>query len=338
MPRARPLCLLPLVLTLGACHAVVLAPAGDVAAQQGHLVIVSTVLMLLIVLPVMALTALFAWRYRSSAQARYEPEWDHATHLELIIWAAPLLIIICLGALTWAGTHLLDPFRPLARLTRNQPLPAGTRALTVEVVALDWKWLFIYPQLKIATVNELDVPLDTPLDFRLTSSSVMNSFYVPALAGQIYTMPGMQTRLHAVLNRPGDYAGFSANYSGAGFSGMRFTLHGVAPQGFQRWVSSVRAAGGRLDRAQYLELARPSENEPVRHYAAVEPTLYASVLQMCVAPGEACTGAMARADSAPLEVPVAKVRSAALTGAGLPPPGLDAGARTTAALEPPEHP
>ena len=214
---------LPLLALLGACDAVVLSPSGDVAMQQRDLVLISTGLMLLIILPVMALTVLFAWRYRAAnKEARYEPDWDHSTQLELIIWAAPLLIIICLGALTWVGTHILDPYRPLGRLDASRPTQVLGKPLEVQVVALDWKWLFFYPEYGIATVNELAAPVDRPIMFRITSSSVMNSFYIPALAGQIYAMPGMETKLHAVINKPGDYAGFSANYSGAGFSGMRF--------------------------------------------------------------------------------------------------------------------
>ncbi|RSY00106.1 ubiquinol oxidase subunit II, partial [Sphingomonas koreensis] len=184
-----------------------------------HLVIVATALMLLIIVPVMALTVVFAWRYRSSnTAATYAPDWHHSTKLELVIWSAPLMIIIALGSITWVTTHTLDPYRPLSRIDAARPLPAGTRPLEVQVVALDWKWLFIYPEQKTATVNDLVLPVDRPVQFRLTASSVMNSFYVPALAGQIYAMPGMESKLHAVLNRTGAFQGFSAQYSGAGFS------------------------------------------------------------------------------------------------------------------------
>jgi cytochrome o ubiquinol oxidase subunit 2 len=216
---------------------VVLHPAGAVAAQQGHLIVVSTVLMLLVIVPVIALTLLFAWRYRrSNTRATYAPDWDHSTQLELVIWAVPLLIIIALGAVTWISTHTLDPYRPLQRLDAARPVAAGTEPLSVEVVALDWKWLFIYPQLGIAVVNDLAAPVDVPITFKITAASVMNSFFIPALAGQIYAMPGMQTELHAVINRPGDYDGFSANYSGAGFSDMRFKFHGMSSGDFERWV------------------------------------------------------------------------------------------------------
>ena len=147
----------------------------------------------------------FAWRYRqSNKEATYTPDWDHSTQLELVIWAAPLLIIIALGALTWISSHTLDPFRPLRRLDAARAIPAQVKPLTIEVVALDWKWLFIYPEQGIATVNEVAAPVDVPINFKITASSVMNSFFVPALAGQVYAMPGMQTQLNAVMNSPGD--------------------------------------------------------------------------------------------------------------------------------------
>src|SRR5689334_14713661 len=237
MKRFGALLLFPLAGLLSGCDLVVLAPAGDVAAQQRDLLVVSTLLMLVIIIPVMALTVFFAWRYRqSNAAATYAPDWDHSTKLELVIWAAPLLIIICLGALTWLGTHLLDPYRRIDRIEPGQPVTEAHKPLRVEVVALDWKWLFIYPDYGIASVNELAAPVNQPIDFRITSSTVMNSFYIPALAGQIYAMPAMETKLHAVINRPGTYTGFSANYSGAGFSGMRFAFHGLSDQAFTDWV------------------------------------------------------------------------------------------------------
>jgi cytochrome o ubiquinol oxidase subunit 2 len=296
--RFRIIALLPLIAALSGCNFVVLDPSGDVAGQQRDLLVTSTVLMLLIIVPVMALTVLFAWRYRqSNASARYEPDWDHSTHLELVIWAAPLLIIICLGALTWMGTHLLDPFRPINRVASARPVTQEAKPLDVNVVALDWKWLFIYPEYGIATVNELAAPVDRPIQFRITASSVMNSFYIPALAGQVYAMPGMETKLHAVINEPGVYQGFSANYSGAGFSGMRFAFHGLEGKGFDQWVARVKAGGGELGRSDYLKLERPSENEPVRHYATVDPTLYKAILNMCVEPGKMCTSEMMAIDA-----------------------------------------
>jgi len=296
--RFRTVALLPLVAMLGACKAVVLSPAGDIAGQQRDILIQSTVLMLLVIVPVMALTILIAWRYRhTNTTARYEPDWSHSTQLELVIWSVPLLIIICLGAVTWASTHLLDPYRKLDRVADGQAIERETKALKVDVVALDWKWLFIYPDYGVASVNELVAPVDRPIQFHITASSVMNSFYIPALAGQIYAMPGMMTQLHAVINKAGVYQGFSANYSGAGFSGMRFAFHGVANADFDKWIATAKAADGALDRAAYLKLERPSENEPVRHYANADTTLFYAIVNMCVEPGKMCMSEMSAIDA-----------------------------------------
>jgi cytochrome o ubiquinol oxidase subunit 2 len=283
----RVLALLPLLAALGGCNLVVMAPSGDIAAQQRDLIVISTVLMLLIIVPVMALTVFFAWRYRASnKEATYKPDWNHSTGLELVIWAAPLLIIIALGALTWMGTHLLDPYRKLDRIAAGKPVPATTRPLEVEVVALDWKWLFIYPEQGIATVNELAAPIDRPIHFKLTSSSVMNSFYIPALAGQIYAMPAMQTRLHAVINRPGRYQGFSANYSGAGFSGMRFSFLGMSEGDFEGWVAKTKQSEARLDRASAISEARAAERERRPCSASARPSrgLFDAIRNLCVQP------------------------------------------------------
>nr|WP_297350495.1 ubiquinol oxidase subunit II [uncultured Caldimonas sp.] len=274
-------------------------PSGDIAAQQAQLIVTSTVLMLLIIVPVIVLTLVFAWRYRASnTEAPYSPDWDHSTRLELVIWGAPLLIIIALGALTWIYTHKLDPWRPLQRIDAERPLDPAVAPLVVQVVALDWKWLFLYPEQGIATVNELAAPVDRPIQFRITSSTVMNSFYVPALAGQIYAMPGMETRLHAVINRAGVYDGFSANYSGDGFSHMRFKFHGLSEAGFQRWVEANRASSEELTRSVYQQLEQPSEREPVRRYGRVDPKLFDAVLNRCVDASKMCMGEMMAIDAA----------------------------------------
>ena len=272
---------------------VVLNPSGDVAAQQRDLVFLATGLMLLIIVPVIALTLVFAWKYRASNEkAAYTPDWHHSTRIEMAVWGAPLAIILVLGAVTWVTSHTLDPYRPLDRLGPHRPIPAGVRPLEVDVVALDWKWLFIYPEQGIATVNELAAPVDRPIEFKITASSVMNTFYVPALAGQIYAMPGMQTQLHAVINRPGVYDGFSANYSGAGFSGMRFKFKGLTPAEFDSWAAQARAASPALTRADYLALARPTTDEPVRRFAKVDPTLFLAVVNRCPGPGQVCKDQM----------------------------------------------
>ena len=281
---ARVLCALPAFLLAG-CNMVLLHPSGAVASQQGHLIVASTVLMLLIVVPVIALTGIFAWRYRhSNAEATYTPDWDHSTQLELVIWAAPLLIIIALGALTWISAHTLDPYRPLRHVDASHAVRAGVKPLTIEVVALDWKWLFIYPEQGIAVVNEVAAPVDVPINFKITASSVMNSFFVPALAGQIYAMPGMQTQLNAVINSSGDYEGFSANYSGAGFSGMHFKFRGLSGGDFEHWVRSAKTAGRELNNQGYLQLEKPSERDPVRRYSVVTAGLYDAIVNQCVTP------------------------------------------------------
>ena len=294
----RALCAVPPAAVLSGCDWVVMNPAGDVAMQQAHLVTVSTLLMLLIIVPVMGLTVWFAWAYRAaSTTAVYQPEWDHSTKLELVIWSAPLAIIIALGSITWLATHLLDPYRPLTRLDAQHAFAADARPINVEVVALDWKWLFIYPEQHIASVNELVLPEGRQVRFRITSSTVMNSFYVPALAGQIYAMPGMETRLHAVFNRTGSFSGLSANFSGPGFSHMHFAARSVTASGFDAWVAGARQSGASLDRATYLALDRPSEHVPVVHYAQVAPDLFDAVVNMCVRPGKLCAGEMAMIDA-----------------------------------------
>ncbi|MBN8953469.1 cytochrome o ubiquinol oxidase subunit 2 [Rhizobium sp. WW_1] len=296
--RLKSVVALSAILPLSGCNMVVLAPSGDIAMQQRNLILISTVLMLLIIVPVIALTLFFAWKYRqSNTSATYDPEWHHSTKLELVIWSAPLAIIIALGSVTWIATHQLDPYRPLDRIAAGKPLPPNVKPVTVEVVALDWKWLFLYPDLGIATVNELAAPVDTPINFKITATSVMNSFFVPALAGQIYAMPGMETKLHAVINRPGEYQGFSANYSGAGFSNMRFRFHGLTPADFDAWVQKARAQGSSFGRSEYLKLEQPSEKEPVRYFSHLDPQLYDAILNMCVDQSKMCVNEMMRIDA-----------------------------------------
>ncbi|MBX9930021.1 MAG: ubiquinol oxidase subunit II [Methylobacterium sp.] len=300
---SRAIILAPLAVVFGGllsgCNVVSMNPSGDVAVQQRDLILASTGLMLLIIVPVIALTLLFAWRYRhTNTEATYDPDWHHSTQLEVVIWAAPLAIVIALGALTWISTHLLDPYRPLGRLDRNRPIPADVKPITVEVVALDWKWLFFYPDQGIATVNELAAPVDVPINFKLTSASVMNTFFIPALAGQIYTMAGMETKLHAVINKPGVFNGFSGNYSGSGFSKMNFKFHGLADRSeFDRWVGKIKSEGKPLGREEYIALEKPSEAEPVRYFGTVDPGLYKAILNMCAYPGKMCMSEMMNIDA-----------------------------------------
>lgn len=287
--RLNGLALLLLTGLLAGCERAVLNPAGDVALQQRNLIYASTGLMLLIIVPVLILIVVFAWRYRSSnRKATYDPKFHHSTALELVIWSIPLLIIICLGAMTWSSTHLLDPFRRLDRIAEGRPTDPTEAPMVVQVVSMDWKWLFIYPEQNIATVNELVLPVDREVRFDITSTNMMNTFYAPTMAGMIYAMPGMRSQLHAVLNRPGDYEGFSANYSGAGFSHMRFRLRGVEPAEFDQWVRQTQATGRALTTTDYLALEKPTERHPVTLYSSSPRGLFERVVNRCVPPGSTC--------------------------------------------------
>jgi cytochrome o ubiquinol oxidase subunit II len=298
-PRMLRVCtLLAASSLLAGCNLVVMNPSGDVAVQQKNLIIASTALMMLVIVPVIVLAFLFGWHYRASnTEATYDPDWHHSTQLEVVIWTIPLLIIMALGAMTWVTTHTLDPFRSLSRIGPKQAVPGGVRPLEVQVAALDWKWLFIYPEYGIASVNEMAAPVDRPISFRITSSSVWNAFYVPALAGMIYAMPGMETQLNAVINKEGEFTGLSGHYSGTGFSRMNFVFRGLSSQGFDEWVSKAKAADSTLTRDAYLQLEKPSEADPVRYYSTVESGLYDAILGLCVSPGQMCITEMHHIDS-----------------------------------------
>ena len=276
---------------LSGCGLQVLDPAGDIASRQADLILVATVLMLIVIVPVIALTFWFAWRYRASNRAAtYTPDWDHSTQLELVIWGVPLLIIIALGAVTWISTHLLDPARPLDRIAAGRPVPADTKPLEVQVVALDWKWLFVYPTLGIASVNRLVVPSAVPLSLQLSSGSVWNTFFVPRLGGMIYTMPGMSTRLHLMADAPGRYHGQSAHFSGDGFPDMHFEVVAVDAAAFDAWVQAQRRSPDRLDDDAYRRLSAQG-TAPVASYGTVAPGLYHRIhtLQLPPGPGPAAT-------------------------------------------------
>jgi cytochrome o ubiquinol oxidase subunit II len=265
---------------LGGCQIALLDPAGPIGAEEKSIIVLATCLMLIVVIPVIAMTLIFAWRYRASNErAAFTPNWSHSNAIELAIWVVPCLIIIVLGIVTWTSSHKLDPYRQIA---------AAAKPIDVEVVSLDWKWLFIYPDLKIASVNELAFPVGTPVHFKLTSASVMNSFFIPRLGSQIYTMPGMQTQLSLLAEQPGHYIGISANYSGAGFSDMQFNARAMMPADFVKWVDAVRGAPQNLTMTAYRQLAVPSEKVPVAYYGSVGPTLYHDVLNKC-ADGASCT-------------------------------------------------
>jgi cytochrome o ubiquinol oxidase subunit II len=259
---------------LASCQpAGVLDPQGPVGAAERLLLINSTAIMLVVVVPVILATFAFAWWYRvGNLRARRSDDRAYESRLEFVVWSIPALVVILLSGVIWIGSHELDPRAPIAT---TGPDP---KALPVEVVSLDWKWLFIYPKEGIAAVNELVVPVDRPVAFRLTAATVMNSFFVPQLGSQIYTMPGMVSHLNLMASAAGDFPGFSANFSGDGFAGMRFVTRAVRATDFAAWVEKTKKEGPMLDLTGYATLAKPSENVPPATYRAVEPQLFQHII------------------------------------------------------------
>lgn len=259
------------LLLAGCTNAALLDPAGRVGVQERSLIVTATLLMLLVVVPTIVLTLFFARRYRASnARARYDPEWSHSRGIEVVVWALPLVIVAVLGVIAWVSTHELDPFKPLA---------SKARPLTIEVVSLDWKWLFIYPDQGIASVNETAFPSNVPVRFVITSASVMSSFFIPRLGSQIYAMAGMQTEVNLIADRPGSYDGISAQFDGPGFSGMNFKALALpSEEQFEDWVAAARRSPHSLDRRSYDELAEPSANSPVEYFSTVTPSLFQNII------------------------------------------------------------
>jgi cytochrome o ubiquinol oxidase subunit 2 len=263
--------LLGFTLLSAGCRYAVLDPSGPIAAKEKQLILISTALMLLVVMPVIILTLFFAFWYRASnTRAHAMPNWAHSNAIEVVVWTVPLLIVITLGWLAWTTTHALDPYRPLEE--------NGKKTLEIDVIALDWKWLFVYPEQNIASVNEVAFPVDTPVHFKVTSDTVMNSFFIPGLAGQIYAMAGMRTEISLIANKPGTFGGLSANYSGAGFSGMRFNALATSDADFEAWTRKVAAANRPLDDAAFADLAKARENSPVVYYAPGNAGLLQSLI------------------------------------------------------------
>jgi cytochrome o ubiquinol oxidase subunit 2 len=258
-----------LVLPAASCSGV-LDPQGPVGASERLILFDSLAIMLAIIVPVIAATIAFAWWFRASnARAFYWPEWEFSGRLELIVWAIPALVITFLGGIAWFGSHALDP---------SKPLESKLKPVEIEVVSLDWKWLFIYPDEGVASVNLVVLPAGQPAHFRLTSNGVMNSFFAPQLGSQIYTMAGMATELHLQADQPGSYAGISAQFSGDGFSDMRFEARALPADGYSKWIADAKASGGALDKAAYAQLAAPSQNVSPVTYRSVEPRLFESIV------------------------------------------------------------
>jgi cytochrome o ubiquinol oxidase subunit 2 len=255
----------------------VLDPQGPIASAERLILLNATAIMLVVVLPVIVLTLAFAWRYRASnRRAAYRPDWSYSGYIELVTWSIPTMVVLLLAAVAWIGSHQLDP---------ALSLQSSARPIRIEVVSLDWKWLFIYRDQQVAAVNQLEIPTGVPVEFVLTSATVMNSFFVPQLGSQIYTMPGMSTRLNLLAERTGDYPGLSANFSGDGFSDMRFLVHAVPAAEFKSWLEHTREAGTMLNADAYAQLAKPSNNIGVQTYGGVDPHLFERIVQPTAARG-----------------------------------------------------
>lgn len=281
-PRFAPLVLGALAsLLVSGCKLELLSPKGSVGEQEKSLILIALFVMLMVVIPVIFLTLWFAWRYReTNTRAQYAPKWAHSTKIEVVVWGIPCVIVACLAVLIWDTTHKLDPYRPLA---------SQVRPVEVDVIALNWKWLFVYPEYGVASLNQLAIPVGTPVNFRITAESMMNSFFIPQLGSMVYAMAGMQTRLHLIADEPGVYLGQSAAYSGAGFSDMHFKTLATSREEFDAWIRNAQASAHTLDLKTYRALERPSSKDPVTLYASVAPKLFDQVVDKYMqANGQIC--------------------------------------------------
>jgi cytochrome o ubiquinol oxidase subunit 2 len=265
------------LLLLSGCQPAVLDPAGYVGRSERAILLDSMAIMLAIVIPTILATLGFAWWFRAgNARAKRLPHWAYSGRIEMVTWGIPLLTIMLLGGVAWIGAHQLDP---------AQPLPSARKPIEVQVVSLDWKWLFIYPDLHVASVNELTIPAGTPVHFALTSASVLNAFFVPRLGSMIYTMNGMATQLNLVADAPGDFPGLSSHYSGDGFSDMYFVVHAVPEAQFAAWVTATQASGPTLDGAAYVALSAQSQHVAPYTYRDVAPGIFADIVSQKMPPG-----------------------------------------------------
>ncbi len=254
-----------------------LDPAGPVAAAEKTLLIDAVVIMLAIIVPIIVATLGFAWWYRASNEkARYRPDWAYSGRIEIVVWTVPLLTITFLGGIAWIGSHMLDP---------AMPLESKLKPVEVQVVSMDWKWLFIYPEQNVASINQVVVPAGTPVHFTLTSASVWDSFFVPRLGSMIYTMNGMTTHLNLQADTEGTFHGLSTHLSGDGFSDMAFDVKAVSNDAFAAWIKSARGSGPSLDEAVYKDLTKQSSAVPPRVFASVMPDLFQKIVTQKLAPG-----------------------------------------------------
>jgi len=255
---------------------ILLNPVGKIGIAQKDLMIMATWLMLIVVIPVFVLIFIFAWKYRAdNAKAKYDPSWDKNVAVESLWWGLPLIIVIALSIITWQKTHELDPYLPIE---------SEKEAIEIQVIALQWQWLFIYPKENIATLNTLHFPEKTPIHFQITSDAPMNSFWIPQLGGQIYAMPGGKTNLHLIADKTGEFRGRSANLSGVGFAGMTFTAISQTESDFENWVHSVKKSSSPLTLEVYNEVAKPTENGSVATYNLERKDLFERVVMKYMMP------------------------------------------------------
>jgi cytochrome o ubiquinol oxidase subunit 2 len=269
-----------LATSLISCSSALMDPRGPIGRQEKIILLDSTAIMLAIVIPVMIATLLFAWWFRAgNPKAKRQLDWAYSGRIEFVVWAIPALVIMFLGGIAWLSSHDLDP---------PKPIESSIAPLDIEVVSLDWKWLFIYPDAGVASVNKLVLPIGTPVRFHMTSASVMNSFFIPQLGSQVYTMAGMATRLNLLVDDPGVYHGLSAQFSGEGFSDMTFEVAALPRQDFEQWLDTTRTEGGTLDAAAYATLMHPSAHDPQHTFATVPAGMFDAILAH---PGAAPTAA-----------------------------------------------
>jgi len=249
----------------------VLNPQGVIALAEKNLLITVFGLMMIVIVPVFCMLFFFMWKYREgNKRAHYDPDWNNSLILEWIWWLVPAVIVVILGVITWKSTHELDPYRPLV---------SNAKPVIVQVVALNWKWLFIYPEERIATVNYLHIPKDTSINFTITADAPMNAFWIPQLGGQIYAMPGMSTKLHLMATKEGEYQGLSSNYSGEGFAGMKFITKVTDTKDYVEWLNTLRTSPSVLSYDEYTELAKSSMNNPVVWYSYVPEDMYTRIIE-----------------------------------------------------------
>jgi cytochrome o ubiquinol oxidase subunit II len=255
----------------GCSDMLILNPKGPIGDAERYVIYVAIALMLIVVIPVFVMAIWFPWKYRASnTKATYAPKWSYSVRIDLVIWLVPIAIVTALSILVWVETHRLNPYKPI---------DSGVKPIHIEAVSLDWKWLFIYPDQDIAVVNELVFPANVPLSFRITSDTVMTSFFIPQLGSQIYAMAGMQTRLHLMADEPGVYHGQNQQFSGRGFSQMHFKAIAVASVEFEAWVQKTKHSSDKLDMARYEEMGKPSVGYPVTYFSTVKPDLFDHIMR-----------------------------------------------------------